>query len=126
MKTYRKEILYPIFLKVSQLSKDTFWVYLYEDLAYGICPFGTYIDQDVIYCRFKGKQFNFNFQNKSCEKIHNDLTHILKTKMRIWGRIIGGNNMRLTNRDFIYESNDFDMMCKFLLRENKIKQDSQL
>ena len=44
--------------------------------------------------------------------------------MRIWGRIIGGNNMRLTNRDFIYESNDFDMMCKFLLRENKIKQDN--
>ena len=87
MKSYKKEICYPIFLKVAQLSSDTFWNYLYEDMAYGITPFGTYIDKDAIYCRFKGKQFNFNFKNKSCEEINKQLTHILKSKLNICSKI---------------------------------------
>ncbi len=83
----KREIIHPIFLRVSNLATDTFWNYLFEDLAYGICPFGTYINDDTIFCRFKGKQFNFNFQEKSCEEIESQLTFILKSKLDIRSRL---------------------------------------
>ena len=32
------ELLYPIFLEASKHTKDTFWKYIFEDLAYGRTP----------------------------------------------------------------------------------------
>lgn len=83
----KNEIIYPIFLEVSQLCVDLFWMYLFEDLSYGICPFGTYIDENIIYCRFKGKQFNFSFKDKPIEKIHTDLISIFKNRLKIMSKI---------------------------------------
>lgn len=89
MKNYRKEIVYPIFIKVSQSTTDIFWVYLYEDLAYGICPFGTYIDSDAytINCNFKGKQFIYSFKNKLHSDILTELTHLFTIKLNIFSKI---------------------------------------
>lgn len=83
----KKEILYPIFLKISQSLTDTFWVYLFEDIAYGICPFGTYIESETLSCNFKGKQFRYIFSDKSEETIKNDLISIFTTKLNIYSKI---------------------------------------
>lgn len=83
----KKKILYPIFLEVSQLSKDIFWIYLFENLAYGITPFGTYIDNNIIYCRIKGKQFNFNFNNKTSINIFKLLKKLLQDKLKLTSEI---------------------------------------
>lgn len=87
MKNNRKEIIYPIFLKISQSLSDTYWIYLFEDMAYGICPFGTYIDTDSIICNFKGKQFRYSFIDKSEEDIKNNLMTIFTSKLNIYSKI---------------------------------------
>jgi hypothetical protein len=83
----KKEILYPVFLSVSHLSADVFWKYLYEDLAYGICPFGTFMNNDSVFCRFKGKQFNYQFSSKEPEEIETQLTYIFKTQLNIQSKM---------------------------------------
>ncbi len=87
MKTQKKEIAHPIFIEVSRLSTDVFWITLYENIAFGICPFGVAIDQDSIYSRFKGKQFNYFFGDKTSLEIGEQLTTIFKTKMGISSKL---------------------------------------
>jgi len=87
MKFTKKEIIYPIFLQVSQMATDSFWIYLFQDLAYGICPFGISIDNYAVYCRFKDKQFNYNFSGKSCQNIYDQLMHIFKNKLNILSKL---------------------------------------
>jgi hypothetical protein len=105
MKYEKKEIIYPIFLKVSQLSDDMFWSYLFEELAYGICPFGTYIDKDTIYCRFKNKYFNFNFSEKSIEEIFQGLTYIFNNKLNIYSKTDYIEKRKDFNNDLLIVSN---------------------
>ena len=51
----KKEITYPIFLKLASIQEDTFWKYIYEDLN-GKCP--TEFIQNDYTCSFsKGKNF---------------------------------------------------------------------
>jgi len=83
MKTGRNEILFPIFLQASLCTQDSFWIYLFEDLAYSICPFGSFIDKDTVCCKFKGKQFNFNFTDKPPQVIFEQLCELFKTKLNI-------------------------------------------
>ena len=45
----KKEIIHPIFLKIASSMEDTFWKYIYEDLSYGKCPYGIYIQNEYIY-----------------------------------------------------------------------------
>ena len=41
----KKEIIYPMFLRIASSMEDTFWKYIYEDLSYGKCPYGIYLQQ---------------------------------------------------------------------------------
>ena len=43
--TIKKEIVYPIFLECFQYITDKFWLNIFEDLAYGKAPYGTYISK---------------------------------------------------------------------------------
>lgn len=89
MKIQRKELLYPVFIKATKLVDDMFWFYLFEDLAYGICPFGTFIDPDKqsLKCNFKGKQFNFIFKDKTPEEIVENLIQLLSNKLNICSKV---------------------------------------
>jgi len=89
MKFTRKEIIYPIFIKVSQLCKDAFWMYLYDDLAYGVCPYGSYIDTNTmsIISRLKGKQFNFVFVNQDPQYIYITLTELFSSKLNLYSKV---------------------------------------
>lgn len=104
MKSHKKEIIYPIFLQVSQLATDVFWMYLFEDLAYSTCPFGVCMDNGTIYCRFKGKKFNYNFQDKDYKEIYTQLVDIMKTKMNIYSKMDYLNNRSEFN-NFLQHAN---------------------
>ena len=53
------KLIYPIFLSCCEFSKDNFWKFIFEDLAYGNCPYGTYIVKNYICCNYKGKEFMY-------------------------------------------------------------------
>lgn len=51
---YYKEIVYPVFIDISVHVDDGFWKSVIVDLAYGMCPKGTYINKESICC-YKNK-----------------------------------------------------------------------
>lgn len=76
-----KNICYPVFLEASLYSEDSFWKFVFRDLAFGTCPYGTFIDNDAIQCRFKGKEFHYEIQNKNPMNVLDDLVTIFKEKL---------------------------------------------
>ena len=42
----KKDIVYPGFIECLQFTEDIFWENIFEDLAYGKTPYGTYISKD--------------------------------------------------------------------------------
>ena len=44
----KKEIVYPVFLECCEFSVDSFWENIFEDLAYGKTPYGTYINKNFL------------------------------------------------------------------------------
>ena len=47
------DIVHPIFLQSSQHSVDKFWEKIFEELAYGITPYGVYSTNTTINCKTK-------------------------------------------------------------------------
>lgn len=89
MKFIRKELMFPIFIKVSQLCKNAFWMYLYDDLAHGVCPHGAYIDTRTmsVCSKLKGKQFNFVFAQQDPQYIYLTLTNLFSSKLNIYSHM---------------------------------------
>ena len=57
------ELIYPIFLEVCKYAdEDIFWKYVFEDLAYGRSPYGTYITKNFMCCNYKGKEFSYKIE----------------------------------------------------------------
>lgn len=78
-----KEIIYPIFLECCQFSTDTFWENIFEDLAYGKTPYGTYISKDFLCCSYKDKEFSYKIERKNPEQIYNEVYNLLTKKIGI-------------------------------------------
>jgi len=76
-------ILYPIFLRCCAYLVDQFWVYLFEDLAYGKCPHGVIIQNGSIYSIIKNKEFSYIYENKMEQKISEELCNIFSEKLNI-------------------------------------------
>ena len=51
------KLIYPFFIECLQYTSDKFWKNVFEDLAYGITPAGTYINKDFLTCNYKDKEF---------------------------------------------------------------------
>ena len=60
----KREIVYPIFLECCQFTDDKFWENVFEDLAYGKTPYGTYISKDFLCCSYKKKEFSYKIEKK--------------------------------------------------------------
>lgn len=86
MKKIKREIGHPIFLEVAGLATDPFWKMLYQDFAYQTYPIGIQIDQHVVLSTFKGQQFNYDFSAKMADEICSELTHLLRTKRKIYSK----------------------------------------
>ena len=63
----KKEIQYPIFLKIANQMEDTFWKYIYEDMSYAKCPYGIYIQGDFLCCFMKEKEFSYRLDETNPE-----------------------------------------------------------
>jgi len=79
----KTEILYPVFLQVCHLTEDSFWRHLFEDLSYGLCPMGTFIDRGSLCCKLKGKQFSCTYDDKSPTAIYEAFRTVLHDKLHL-------------------------------------------
>jgi hypothetical protein len=79
----KKEIIYPVFLECLQFTNDFFWENIFEDLAYGKTPYGTYINKDFLCCNYKDKEFSYKIEKKEPEQLYNDILFLLGKKLGI-------------------------------------------
>jgi len=79
----QKEIVYPVFMHASLYTDDAFWVSVFEDLAYSIPPMGVYFDHTTLCSRFKGREFNFNFEGATPDTVYTSLRHLFQTKLKL-------------------------------------------
>jgi len=83
----KRDVIYPIFLKcISYSENDTFWKETFEELSYGICFQGSYINKGFICSNVKGKEFTYKFIDKEPEKIYHDITKLFKEKLNIMSK----------------------------------------
>jgi hypothetical protein len=74
----KREIIYPIFLECSELSCDTFWKNIFEDLAYGQTPYGTYISKGFFCCSYKNKEFSYKIEKNDVQELFSDIQELCK------------------------------------------------
>jgi len=103
--TIKKEIVYPIFLECFQYITDKFWQNIFEDLAYGKAPYGTYISKGSLTCKYKDKEFIYKFEKKDSELLYNDIYLLLTKKLGL-----------LSHQDKVNKKIDFQNI------ENEIKE----
>jgi hypothetical protein len=82
----KKEIIYPVFLECCQYTDDTFWENIFEDLAYGKAPYGTYISKDFICCSYKKKEFSYRIEKKDVKTIYTEVYNLLTRKLGIFSQ----------------------------------------
>lgn len=79
----RKELIYPIFLEAVKYSNDAFWRQTFEDMAYGICPYGSYFNKGFFCCSYKGKEFSYRLEAEDPEKLFKDVYNLLANRLGI-------------------------------------------
>lgn len=77
------EILHPIFLHCKSYETDSFWLKIFDDLAKGVTPYGTYINKDYLTCNYKGKEFSYLLRDITPEDAHRDVKELLMEKLGI-------------------------------------------
>lgn len=79
----KKEITYPIFLECSTFASDVFWKTIFEDLAYGKCPYGCYIYKDFFSCNFKTKRFSYKIEMDNPRSLYDAIVNLLTNKVGV-------------------------------------------
>ena len=77
----KKDIIYPIFLECSEFIDDRFWENIFEDLAYGKTPYGTYISKSFLCCNYKDKEFSYKIEKKDPKQLYEDIYLLLSKKL---------------------------------------------
>ena len=112
----KKDIQYPIFLKIANQMDDTFWKYIYEDLCYGKCPYGIYIQGDFICCFMKEKEFCYKIDEDN-PSIKTELHNLLKNK----AGILSEKEKIQQKEDFFKSKKNINLNNKKFIRENLIQ-----
>ena len=103
--TIKKDIIYPIFLECSQFITDKFWENIFEDLAYGKSPYGTYITKGSLTCKYKDKEFIYKIEKKDPKTLYTEVYILLSKKLGL-----------LSHQDKLNKKIDFENI------ENEIKE----
>ena len=117
----RLELVYPFFLECCKYSDDIFWKFIFEDLAYGKSPYGTYITKNFLCCNYKDKQFSYKIDPKKDPKIiYENIHKLLFNKFGLMSQI------DKNNRRHIFENtkNNIEQVCKTdwnLIKKKNIK-----
>lgn len=77
----KKDIVYPIFIECLQFTEDIFWENIFEDLAYGKTPYGTYISKDFLCCKYKKKDFSYKIERKDPKILYKEVYNLLANKL---------------------------------------------
>ena len=77
----KNDIIYPVILECCQFITDSFWENIFEDLARGKAPSGTYINKDFLCCSYKKKEFSYKIERKEPKQLYNDIYKLLKVKL---------------------------------------------
>ena len=93
----KKEIIYPVFLECCEFATDLFWENIFEDLAYGKTPYGTYINKNFFCCSYKNKEFSYKIERKDTYDLYTDIYNLLTKKLGI-----------LSHKEKIKKRVDFD------------------
>lgn len=95
--TIKKEIIYPIFLECFEYATDSFWENIFEDLSYGKCPYGTYINKNFLCCNYKDKEFSYKIEKKNPLQLYTDIYNLFAKKLGL-----------LSSRDKLKKKLDFN------------------
>lgn len=83
----KREIIYPHILECCQHCPDIFWENVFEDLAYGRPPYGTYISNDFLSCNYKKKDFSYKIEeNKNALILYQEIYDLLKNRLGLLSR----------------------------------------
>jgi hypothetical protein len=93
----KKEIIYPIFLECFEYTTDSFWENIFEDLSYGKCPYGTYINKNFLCCNYKDKEFSYKIEKKNPLQLYTDIYNLFAKKLGL-----------LSSRDKLKKKLDFN------------------
>lgn len=75
-------ILFPLFLKCYDITTDIYWLNVFEKLAYGKPPFGTYIVDDTLRCNYKNREFIYFIDTtKDIRVIFKEIRELLESKL---------------------------------------------
>ena len=114
------KLIYPFFIECLQHASDKFWKNVFEDLAYGITPAGTYINKDFLTCNYKDKEFIYKIQKKDPKELHDEIYNIFKNKLALLSRD------EIINRKKIVESKAVckvaDYTCWADIKKKNIKE----
>jgi len=80
----KKEIIYPIFLECCPHAKNAFWENIFEDLAYGKTPYGTYISKEFLCCSYRKKDFSYKIERKPSIQVHTEVYNLLTNKLGLF------------------------------------------
>lgn len=83
MKDVSVTLVHPIFLQCCEYLTDPFWLYIFEDLAYGKCPYGIVLQDSSVCCILKNKEFVYHYQDKAPQDVGNELCNIFAHKMNL-------------------------------------------
>jgi len=127
------KLVYPIFLECCQYTKDNFWKYIFEDLAYKKTPYGIYIYCDYICCNYKGKEFNYKINNtKDSKKLFNDIYNLFNKRFELLSERdkINRSLFEDTNNTYL-KKNKYNTIFKYIIDMKKkweltIKQANKL
>lgn len=77
----KKDIEYPVFLECCTYVKDDYWRSIFEDLAYGIAPRGTFISKGNLCCRLKKSIFNYVIIESNPKELYDGIYDKLSGKI---------------------------------------------
>ena len=104
----KKDIIYPIFLECIEFTNDAFWKTVFEDLAYGKTPYGTYISKDFLCCGCKDKDFSYKIERKDPKKVYDEVYHLFHQRLGI-----------LSSEEKIMRKVDFNKMEENIQEDKK-------
>jgi hypothetical protein len=103
----KRELLYLFFIECCKYTEDKFWKNVFEDLAYGITPYGTYINKDYLICNYKDKEFVYKIQKKDPKELFEEIYGIFKNKLSLMSKdeiIQKKDAVKTSTQDINYDS----------------------
>lgn len=70
-------------MECCQYTEDEFWERIFEELAYGKAPFGSYINKGFLCCGFRNKEFTYKLERKDPKILYTELYELLSNKLGI-------------------------------------------